>query len=512
MKSNPFALMIASFLTLIAAGVGFGVRAGVLGIWGAKFEFTNLELGTITGGGLTGFGLVVLVASLITDRIGYKTIVLSALVLHVLSAGITFAATPIYASAGKDATYMCLYLGMFMFAVANGLCEAAINPLIAQLYPNQKTHYLNILHAGWPGGLILGGILAGSFLGPNAWVMQLRWEIPMALFLIPTVIYGIITLREHFPESEVKAAGITFAQGVMEFAQPLLLFLLVLQVCVGYVELGTDSWITRIMNRFLIGQGFILFIYASSIMFVLRFFAGPIVARINPLGLLFTSAVLATIGLYSIGTFETAVAIWIAVTIYGIGKTFFWPTMLGVVGERFPRGGAMTIGAVSAVGALSGGYLGGPGIGYQQDFYATQNLQQVSPETYQRYQAEEENGFLFLPPVRGLNGARVAVLDDEGKELATDVERWTSSGNKLEDNSALAALNQWWQGASQYTKVDAQPVNAASIFGAKMALRWTSCVPAAMAGGYLILILYFRLRGGYRQVEMSVTDNAAPTE
>ena len=509
MPQNALKLMIASFLTLIAAGMGFAVRTGVITIWGEKFGFTNSELGTITGLGLVGFGVVILLASLITDRIGYKAILLTAFVLHVLSVVVTVAATPIHAAYGKVATAWCLYIGLSMFAVANGLCETAINPLIAQVYPKNKTHYLNILHAGWPGGLILGGILAGCFVGDQAWIKSLRWEIPMAFYLAPTIIYGIIVLKEHMPISEVKAAGITIGRMLLEFIQPVLLFLLVLQACVGYVELGTDSWITNITNSILVGQGFLFLIYASAIMFVLRFFAGPIVEKINPLGLLCVSALLAMIGLYSIGTFKTAVMIWIAVTIYGLGKTFFWPTMLGVVGERFPRGGAITMGAVGAAGALSAGLLGGPGIGYKQDYFASQKLQEVAPETYDRFVADHDNRFLLFPTVRGLNRAKVGVLADQsdgewtpGQQLQTDVERWTDSGNQLEDNQELFKLNQWWESAKQYRETDRDPVNAATIYGGRMALRWTACVPAAMLVGYLMLVIYFRMRGGYTTLQI----------
>ena len=509
MPQNALKLMIASFLTLIAAGMGFAVRTGVLAIWGAEFGFTKSELGTITGLGLVGFGVVILLASLITDRIGYKAILLTAFVLHVLSVVVTVAATPAYAASGKSAAAACLYIGLSLFAVANGLCETAINPLIAQIYSKNKTHYLNILHAGWPGGLILGGILAGCFVGDQPWIKSMRWEIPMTFYLVPTIIYGIIVWKEHLPVSEVKAAGITMGRMLLEFIQPILLFLLILQACVGYVELGTDSWITNITNSILVGQGFQLFIYASIIMFVLRFFAGPIVEKINPLGLLCVSALLAMIGLYSIGTSQTAVMIWIAVTIYGLGKTFFWPTMLGVVGERFPRGGAITMGAVGAAGALSAGWLGGPGIGYKQDYFASQELRTEAPETYDRFVADNNNRFLFFPPVRGLNGAKVGVLTDQsgeewtpGSQLHTDVERWTESGNRLEDNQELFKLNQWWESAQQYKETDREPVNAASTHGGRMALRWTACVPAAMLVGYLLLVIYFRMRGGYTTVQI----------
>ena len=156
--------------------------------------FAALLAGVVTG--LTGFGLTIIVCSLFADRIGYKSLLAGAFVLHLLSAVLTIAATPVFKASGKDATYWCLYVGMFMFALGNGLCEAAINPLVATLYPKQKTHYLNILHAGWPGGLVIGALLALCFVGPDAKITQLRWEVPMLFFIIPTLWYGMITLTD----------------------------------------------------------------------------------------------------------------------------------------------------------------------------------------------------------------------------------------------------------------------------------------------------------------------------
>ena len=198
----------------------------------------------------------------------------------------------------------------------------------------------------------------------------------------------------------------------------MLLFLLVLHVCIGYVELGTDSWIVNIMDTVLGGKGLFILLYTSILMFVLRFFAGPIVRRINPLGLLFSSAVLAMIGLYALGSFAAAAAVLVAATIYGVGKTFFWPTMLGVVSERFPKGGALTLGAVGGVGMLSAGLLGGPGIGYLQDSYASQDLQESAPAVYEEYKAEGANRFLFFPAVQGLDGSKSGPVMEKAKDFS----------------------------------------------------------------------------------------------
>jgi hypothetical protein len=208
-------------------------------------------------------------------------------------------------------------------------------------------------------------------------------------------------------------------------------------------------------------------VYTAGLMFVLRFFAGPIVEHINPLGLLFVSAVLACIGLFTMGSMlaaASAFGILVAATIYGVGKTFFWPTMLGVVGERFPKGGALAMGAMGGIGMASAGVLGGPGIGYTQDVNITAKLNELNPAVYRQVKSNEVNRFLFFPPVEGLDGAKVAALPAESSA--------------------------------------AQDVIQATSYGRQRALKITAGIPATMAVGYLILLIYFRAIGGYKLVEI----------
>ena len=471
---NKTKLLIASFLTILVAGLGTAVRGGLLLEWGTAFGFTQTELGQITGGGFVGFGLVILVASAFLDRYGYKPFLMGAGVLHVLSVIVAVAATVIYNGSidtnpefARAAAYFCLFWGVFIFAVANGICEAVINPLVATLYPKEKTHYLNILHAGWPAGLISGSLLGIGLIG------RVRWEIVLALYLVPTLIYVLMMVKEKFPRSEAAAAGVKFMDMVKEFAAPMLLFLLVLHVCIGYVELGTDSWIVNIMDTVLGGKGLFILLYTSILMFVLRFFAGPIVHRINPLGLLFVSACVAAIGLYSLGSLAGAVTVMIAATIYGAGKAFFWPTMLAVVSERFPKGGALTLGAVGGVGMLSAGLLGGPGIGYLQDRHASQDLQAKAPAVYEEYKAQGTNSFLFFAPVQGLDGSKAGPVMEKAKDFSIELPP------------------------------DEQAVRDASFHGGQTALRITAAIPVFMALGFLYLILHFRRAGGYKQIELT---------
>src|SRR3954447_15071311 len=385
---NAYRLLWAGFMAILAAGVGFSIRGGILGDWGTQFGFTQTELGQITGGGLVGFGVIILLGALIADTVGYGKLMIFAFLMHFLSAVVTLAATPIFKATGnKDAAYWCLYVGMFLFAIGNGMAEAVVNPLVATLFPKNKTHYLNILHAGWPGGLVLGGLASYLFVG------KARWETQMSLFLVPVVLYGLMCLGQKFPKSEASVHGVKFGEMLAEFAAPVLLLLLFIHALLGYVELGTDSWISNITGNILSsrGQGLLLFVYTSSLMFALRFFAGPIVEKISPLGLLFVGATCGAIGLTLLGNAKTGLFVVVAASIYGVGKTFLWPTMLAVASERFPRGGAITIGAMGGIGMLSAGLLGGPGIGYNQDYYASKDLREKAPAVYDQYKSPTKN-------------------------------------------------------------------------------------------------------------------------
>ena len=471
-KTNPNRLLWAGFMAILAAGVGFGVRGGILSDWGAQYGFTQTELGEVTGFGLVGFGVVILIGALLADIVGYGKLMVSAFICHFASAVLTLCATAAFAKGGKEAAYSCLKWGMILFSVGNGLAEAVVNPLVASLFPKNRTHYLNILHAGWPAGLVLGA-LASFFL-----VGKARWEIQWALFLIPVVIYGAMCLGQHFPKSEASEKGVSFGEMLSEFAAPLLLLLLFIHALVGYVELGTDSWISNITGNILASpqNGLLLFVYTSTLMFVLRFFAGPIVHKISPPGLLFVSAIFGATGLLLLGSAQGAIGCVVAATVYGVGKTFLWPTMLGVVSDRFPKGGAITIGAIGGIGMLSAGFLGGPGIGYKQDFFASGHLKANAPEVYQAFKAPNENRFLFFPPIVGLEGSKVAAVRNKAADQRTP---------------------------------DEVKVHDADLHGGRTALKVTAAVPATMAVLYLFILLYFRAKGGYKPVHIEGTGHNA---
>lgn len=493
---NAQRLLWAGFMAILAAGVGFSIRGGILSQWADKFGFTMTELGNITGGGLTGAGVIILIGSFIADKVGYGKLMALAFISHFASAVLTLGADYAFLHYGKDAAYNCLYWGMFLFAVGNGICEAVVNPLVAALFPSNKTHYLNILHAGWPGGLIVGA-LASYFMNPDN-STAVDWRIQMSIFLVPVVLYGLMVVGQRFPKSEASIAGVHYGEMLVQLVAPLMLLLLVLHALVGYVELGTDSWIAKITGSILDSKqsGLMLLVYTSALMFALRFFAGPIVHRISPLGLLCISSILGFIGLQLLSNANGTAFVLVALTIYGFGKTFLWPTMLAVASERFPKGGAITIGALGGVGMLSAGLLGGPGIGFKQDYAASHKLQAESAAVYDRYKAEETNKFLGIEVV-GLDGQKVAILNDDGKELAR--------ANKLlvESKQPESKLTGWWAEAQKTAEQDKAEVNGAGLYGSRQALKWTSYVPLTMAVLYFLMILGFKAVGGYKAVHIT---------
>jgi MFS family permease len=523
---NAKRLLWAGFMAILAAGVGFALRNGILDNWGAEYGFTATQLGAISGQGFTGFCFGIIIGGVIADKIGYGKLVIAAFVFHVLSAVVTFSATPSNA-------YNVLYWGMFIFALANGTLEGVANPLVATLFPGNRAHYLNILHASWPAGMILGSI-AGWVLDDK---MHLAWKVQLALYLIPTVAYGLMFLGQKMPKSEASEKGVPlgdmfkdvgilgalvicyllslFFSGPLGFPQSvsyliggvlviavgiitrfsfgsILLFILFLtHMLIGAVELGTDGWIQNITgNLFSSEQGKWLFIWTSAIMFGLRFCAHFIekTLKLSPVGLLLICAILACIGLNLTSGITTFGMALVALGIYAVGKTFFWPTMLAVASDRFPRTGAIAISIMGGIGMLSAGMLGGPGLGYAKDRFAGEALQAKDPQLFAQYKAEAPSKFLFFNSATGFDGKKFGEI---GTKLGKARE---------ESPTAAAAMEKLTPGE--------RTVHEASIEGDRRTLKADSFIPATMALVYLCLLIYFKTIGGYKVLHIQESDSA----
>lgn len=508
-------LFWACFISLITTAFGFIIRAIIIDEWGTVFNLTETQKGEIFGVGLWPFAISIILFSLVIDRIGYKTAMYFAFACHALSVVLTIV-LPMYFD-----PYWSLYFGTFIVALGNGTVEAVVNPVVATLFPKEKTKWLNALHAGWPGGLVLGGIITigmgpgGALSGIFNGGASMAWQYKVALILIPTVIYGLMMLPCRFPVNERVAAGVSYGDmlaefgmggafivgflmfnelgrvatellgkggvdasgwmiyvtwgcilagtigmgGITKFAigRPLFLFMLLIMVPLATTELGTDSWITSLMEPVMTQNGLAagwIIVYTSLIMMILRFFAGPIVHKLSPLGLLAASSVIAIVGLVFLSKVDSIILIFIAATIYGLGKTFFWPTMLGVVAEQSPRGGALTLNATGGVGMLGVGVVGAVFLGYFQDTAQVAALED-KPAILQ--QVEEEKKWVF-GTYNAVNADAVKQLPEADQEIVTK--------------------------ASETAKKDA--LFAVAIF------------PCIMLACYMLLIVYFAGQGGYK--------------
>src|SRR5258708_7257304 len=184
---NARRLLLAGFMSILVAGVGFSIRGAILGDWARAYGFSDTALGKIGGAGLSGFCFGIIIGGLLADKIGYGSPVLAALFAHILSAVVSLI---VPAGASQPVAYLYLYWGSFIFAVANGTLEAVANPLVATIFPHNRTHYLNILHASWPAGLVIGAFLAWV-LGSQ---MHIGWKMQLGLFMVPVVGYGVLFL------------------------------------------------------------------------------------------------------------------------------------------------------------------------------------------------------------------------------------------------------------------------------------------------------------------------------
>jgi hypothetical protein len=204
--------------------------------------------------------------------------------------------------------------------------------------------------------MILGGLTTLALAAAGA-----SWQIRLGLILIPAVAFVAMSLRLHYPQTERVVSNVPASEMWREAMRPLFLLLFVSMWMTAAVELGPDQWFPTVMGALVpqlspsAGSGVAFLVYTAGLMFVLRVWGGA-VAHTSPLGTLIFSAVFSAVGLYWLGSLEpgaSAVVAITAATVFGIGKTFFWPTMVGVTAELFPRGGALLLSIIGAAGMTS---------------------------------------------------------------------------------------------------------------------------------------------------------------
>jgi MFS family permease len=492
-KSSPYVLFVGCFIAIVTTAFGFLLRAMLMDGWAAEFHFSETQKGELFGVGLWPFAISIVIFSLIIDKIGYKTAMIFGFACHMVSLAMTVTAT----------SYEGLYWANFVVALGNGTVEAYANPVVATQFSKDKARWLNVLHAGWPGGMVIAGLIAlamGDSVG---------WKAKIMLLAIPAIAYFLILLFQKFPVNERVAAGVSyrdmlkevgalgafiitwlisvemsrsafhadsplmvgtivaavvgigFFAAVRSLGRPIFVFMLLIMVPLATTELGVDSWVTGLLTPALatVGlKGVFVLLYTSLLMMILRFCAGPILHKISPLGVLASCAALAAIGLFLLSTAHNWQAIFAFATIYAMGKSFFWPTMLGVVSEQCPKGGALALNATGGVGMLGVGVLGAMIMGNIQDHAIDSTLKDSSPKVHEQVMVEKTG---LLGSYHAVDDAKVAALPADDQKAVGDARE-----------------------TAKYT-----------------ALRTVSILPVLMLVCYLILVFYFRSRGGYKPVD-----------
>jgi len=572
-------MFAACFVALVATSFAFIIRVMLMEQWQIDFGLSETQKGEIFGAGMWPFGLSIVLFSLVIDRFGYGRAMVFAFVCHVVSAVLMVSAKG----------YWWLYWGSILNGLAAGTVEAVINPAVASVYPKQKTKMLTILHAGWPGGFVLGGIM---ILLLEA--MGVGWQVNVAVILIPTLAYGVMLLKAKFPVSERVVAGVPYKDMLKEagalgclivvyliamevnrvvgwdnlldttffdlpslpmtivvlvltaayfayaksLGRAMYIFLLFIMILLAITELGTDTWIKDLMKPAMEKLGLhpgLVLVYTATIMMILRFCIGPIERALKPLGVLFVSSLFAAAGLYFL---SGAQGIWILLmaTIYGTGQCFFWPVTLGLVSERFPKGGALTLNAIAGVGMLGVGILGSQLLGFWQDTSIDENLKAKDEAAYARLMDQEEKQSIF-GNYKALDGDQVNEIND--KVALYDFRQQTASTTKLKLSEALAEDLEYQtlvrnaynhlvraEGDTETRSHDAmhQAIEAKGVLVDKQgyeqlsadkgtladvttvakrdAMATVAILPLIMAVCYLGLILYFRAKGGYQAIDL----------
>jgi MFS family permease len=556
-KRNDQILFWGCFIALITTSYAFVSRMILCGgQFKTDFGLDDVVVGQLQGAGIWPFGVSIILFSLFIDRIGYKVAMIFSFACYLIYTAMAFAAYGAIHGASGDALlaaqkhgYQLLYWGSIILGLGNGSVEAYINPIVTTMFNTDKTKLLNRMHAGWPGGLVLGGLCTIALAGNT------DWRISLGLILVPAFTFFFILIGKTFPKSEREQAGVSYLTMLNEFGpfgalvgfglvfaqlgqvfgwngsevwiltgvavaifvvinmsvqqivvglisiiaacqmrslpgfsgwigwvlivgliisfaiitksvgRLLLAFLIIIMMPQATTELGTNGWITSLMSSPMQAHGYNpawVLVYTSAIMVVLRFWAGPLVHKFSPVGLLAGCSTLAALGLFALSKTSGAgiFPIFAAATLFGVGITFFWPTILGLTSEQCPRGGALTLNAMGGIGMLAVGILGAPFLGYLQESSATQALAASSPALYQKVTVE--NSYLL------------------GKYQAIDPVKSAA----VTDKDSTAAI------------ADA---TTAGQFGA---LGKMSLFPIFGLACYIGLLAYFKSRGGYKPVRL----------
>ncbi|MBU2984123.1 MFS transporter [Saccharophagus degradans] len=331
---NRGRIFSASCVALVVTAMTLGVRAGIMTELAMKFDLTDVQLGWIAGMAFLGFPVATMVGGLIYNFIGPKKLMYIAFAGHLLGLILTITASG----------FWTLIISTFCIGFANGSVEAACNPLIADIYHKNKTTMLNRFHVWFPGGIVIGALMSAGLSQ-----LGMGWEIKIAIMLLPTIVYGYMIFGQTFPEME--NTEVDTAINLRALFTPLYIFMLICMTLTATTELGTQQWIERILGNSG-AHPMLILAMVTGLMAVGRYFAGPIIHAFNPAGVLLFSAIMAFLGIYLM-SIASGPLVYAAAIIFALGVTYFWPTMIGFIGENCPKTGALGMSLIGGVGMFS---------------------------------------------------------------------------------------------------------------------------------------------------------------
>jgi MFS family permease len=333
---NISRLFKASCVALIVTAMSFALRGAATGDWVAQFHLTNEQAGWVNGSAFWGFTLAMMFGGPLVDALGLRRILGLAFVGHAAGILLTIFAWDFWS----------LFGGTLLFGIANGSVEAACNPLVASLYPDNTTTKLNHFHVWFPGGIVIGGLLSFAF-----GKLGLGWKAQFATMLVPLVAYGVLFFGQTFPQTARVQRGESTGSMFAACLSPGFLLMVGCMLLTASTELGPGQWIPSILQNAGV-SGILVLVWITGLMAIGRMFAGPFVHRLSPIGMLIASAVLSMLGLYAM-SHSSGVVLFASATVFAFGVCFFWPTMLGFVAENYPKTGALGLAIMGGAGMLS---------------------------------------------------------------------------------------------------------------------------------------------------------------
>ncbi|MCE7994195.1 MAG: MFS transporter [Roseivirga sp.] len=321
-------------MALTVTSMTFAIRAGILGQLGTDFGLTDTQLGFVNSMAFLGFPLATIFGGLVYNSLGPKKLMIIAFVSHLLGLGLTIFA----------GDFWTLLISTFFVGFANGSVEAACNPMIAGMYAGDQTAKLNRFHVWFPGGIVIGSLVS-KFMTD----FSMGWQMQIAIMLIPTIAYGFLFMGQTFPANESKESNT--AANIKSLVSPLFFFMVICMTLTATTELGTQQWVEKILGNTGASPMLILAM-VTGLMAIGRFFAGPVIRRFNPAGVLWGSSIIAALAIYLM-SMATGGMVYLAAILFAVGVMYFWPTMIGFVGEYLPKTGALGMSLIGGAGMFA---------------------------------------------------------------------------------------------------------------------------------------------------------------